>query len=74
MNGASIEIASSFTPIAAHCSAARSLDKPAVYRDGSRTAVTFSAPSASTASASTSAESMPPERPSQTFEKPFLPQ
>jgi hypothetical protein len=45
----------------------------AVYGDGIITARTLSLPSASTAMASTRAESMPPDRPSSTPGKPFLP-
>ena len=41
-------------------------------REGMRTAVTFAGPRASAAIASTTAESMPPDRPSHTFSKPFL--
>ena len=44
-----------------------------MYGDGIITARTLSAPSASTAMASTSAESMPPDRPMMAPGKPFLP-
>jgi hypothetical protein len=40
--------------------------------DGIAMPATFSAPSASTASVATSAESMPPDSPSTTFAKPNL--
>ena len=43
-----------------------------VNRDGSRTPRTRSGPSASTATAAVSAESMPPDMPSSTPGKPFL--
>ena len=42
------------------------------YRDGIDTPWTCSDPSASTAIAATSAESMPPDRPMTTSEKPFF--
>ena len=45
----------------------------AVYGEGIITVRTRSAPSASTAIASTSAESMPPDRPMIAPGKPFLP-
>jgi hypothetical protein len=42
------------------------------YRDGMATPTTLAAPRASTAIVATMAESMPPERPTATFSKPFL--
>jgi len=45
----------------------------AVYGEGIITVRTLSAPSASTATASVSAESTPPDRPMMTPGKPFLP-
>lgn len=45
----------------------------AVYGEGIITACTLSAPSASTATASVNAESMPPDKPSSAPGKPFLP-
>lgn len=74
LNGASIETVSSRTPSDLHCTAARSFDRSAVKRDGKRTAVTFSAPIASTAMASTTDESSPPDRPSHTLSNPFFAQ
>ena len=72
-NTGRIAITEYFAPIALACASASSQLMPAVYCEGIITACTLSAPSASTATASVSAESMPPDSPSSAPGKPFLP-
>ncbi len=60
------------TPVRLASSAASSTDPADEWIDGIATVCTCSAPRASTAIAATSAESMPPDRPSTTEVNPFL--
>ena len=73
VTGGSMATVSSVMPSALVDSCASSMLAWLVNREGSRTPRTRVGPSASTATAAVSAESMPPERPSTTPEKLFFP-
>ena len=60
------------TPVRRARSAASSSEAREVKRDGSITQRTFSGPSVSAAIVATSAESIPPDRPSTTLRKPLF--